>query len=114
MSENQIINLTERASQEINIAMKENNLNQNKSFLRVGVKGGGCSGFQYILDITEEKKKKDIEIEQHGIKIIVDDKSSLYLRGTKIDFKDELTARGFVFENPQATSTCGCNQSFSA
>ena len=83
--------------------------------LRVGVKGGGCSGFTYMLDLTEEPKgEMDEEIECNGVKILCDMKSYLYLTGVEIDFKDEVMGRGFVFKNPNATSTCGCGSSFQA
>jgi iron-sulfur cluster assembly protein len=77
--------------------------------------GGGCSGFSYMLDLTEESKgEADEEMESQGIKILCDMKSYLYLNGTEIDFKDEVMGRGFVFKNPNATSTCGCGSSFTA
>jgi iron-sulfur cluster assembly protein len=78
------------------------------------VKGGGCSGFSYILDLTETKKDTDEVFEQHGVRIICDPKSLLYLAGVTVDFKDEIMGRGFVFQNPNASSTCGCGSSFSA
>ncbi|MFQ5413783.1 MAG: HesB/IscA family protein [Phycisphaerae bacterium] len=82
-------------------------------YLRVGVKGGGCSGFSYSLDLTETKTDNDELWPQHGVNVICDSKSQLYLDGTTIDFKDEVMGRGFVFSNPNATSTCGCGSSFS-
>ena len=86
----------------------------SKVCLRVGVKGGGCSGFSYILDLTESKKETDEIFEQHGIRIICDPKSLLYLNGVTINFRDEIMGRGFVFDNPNASGTCGCGSSFSA
>lgn len=106
--------LSESAAREINNIVKQQELDAEKIRLRVGVKGGGCSGFSYLLDLTESQKETDEVFEQHGIKIIVDPKSLLYLNGTTIDFKDEIMGRGFVFGNPNATSTCGCGSSFSA
>ena len=82
--------------------------------LRVGVKGGGCSGFSYTLDLTETRGELDEAWEQHEVTVICDPKSHLYVDGTTVDFKDELMGRGFVFTNPNATSTCGCGSSFSA
>ena len=109
------ITLTEIAAKEIKDIIKQQELPQEKTFLRVGVKGGGCSGFSYLLDLTEEpKSESDEELDCHGIKILVDMKSLLYLDGVEIDFKDEVMGRGFVFKNPNATSTCGCGSSFSA
>lgn len=88
----------------------------DKVKLRVGVRGGGCSGFSYTLDLTEdEKAETDEEIESHGIKILVDMKSLLYLTGTEIDYRDDgIMQQGFLFKNPNATSTCGCGSSFQA
>ncbi len=107
--------LTEKAADEIKKIVKEQNLPESETKLRVGVKGGGCSGFSYMLDLTEEPKgESDEEMEAHGVKILVDMKSYLYLNGVEIDFKDEVMGRGFVFKNPNATSTCGCGSSFQA
>ncbi len=106
--------LTETAAREIKAIIKQQELDEANIRLRVGVKGGGCSGFSYVLDLTESSRDTDEVFEQHGIKIICDPKSLLYLNGTKIDFKDEIMGRGFVFNNPNATSSCGCGSSFSA
>src|SRR5688572_18677268 len=89
--------LTETAAREINKIIKEQELDVAKVRLRVGVKGGGCSGFSYVLDLTENQKETDEVFEQHGIQIVCDPKSLLYLSGTKIDFRDEIMGRGFVF-----------------
>ena len=109
------ITLSESAAKEIRHIITEQNLPAEATKLRVGVKGGGCSGFSYMLDLTEEPKgEMDEEIEAHGVKILCDMKSYLYLNGVEIDFKDEIMGRGFVFKNPNATSSCGCGSSFSA
>jgi len=117
------ITLTELAAKEVkNIvqqqyeaAQKNGEAPQKKLFLRVGLRGGGCSGFQYSLDLTENyNQEQDEQWDQHGVEVICDSKSLLYLNGTTIDFKDEVMGRGFVFTNPNATSTCGCGSSFSA
>jgi len=127
--------LTETAAREIAAIIKQQDLDLEKVRLRVGVKGGGCSGFSYLLDLTESQKDTDemweftydvpaagdgggeggtAVSEKFTIKVVCDPKSYLYLNGTTIDFKDELMGRGFVFSNPNATSTCGCGSSFSA
>lgn len=106
--------LTETAAREIKRIIEEQELDAAKVRLRVGVKGGGCSGFSYILDLTESQKDTDEEFEQHGVKIICDPKSLLYLNGVTINFRDEIMGRGFVFDNPNASGTCGCGSSFSA
>ncbi len=108
------IDLTETAAREIKTIIEQQELDTQKVCLRVGVKGGGCSGFNYLLDLTEQERETDEQFVQHGIKVVCDPKSYLYLNGTRIDFKDELMGRGFVFNNPNASSTCGCGSSFSA
>ncbi|MEM7755455.1 MAG: iron-sulfur cluster assembly accessory protein [Planctomycetota bacterium] len=106
--------ISEGAAREIKSIIEQQGLDAEKVRLRVGVKGGGCSGFSYILDLTETAKPTDEEFTQHGITVICDPKSLLYLDGTMVDFKDEIMGRGFVFQNPNATSSCGCGSSFSA
>ncbi|MEO1007855.1 MAG: iron-sulfur cluster insertion protein ErpA [Planctomycetota bacterium] len=108
------VTVTELAAKEIQRIIEEQELDAAKVHLRVGVKGGGCSGFNYILDLTESVRDSDEVMEQHGIRVVCDPKSLLYLHGTVVDFKDEIMGRGFVFQNPNATATCGCGSSFSA
>jgi iron-sulfur cluster assembly protein len=111
------ISLTETAAREIKSIIDEQSksgeLKADAVRLRVGVKGGGCSGFTYMLDLTEDAPSEaDLEQESQGVKILIDEKSEMYLDGTEIDFKDEVMGRGFVFKNPNATSSCGCGSSF--
>jgi iron-sulfur cluster assembly protein len=110
--------LTEKAASEIKKIVLEQGLPEDQTRLRVGVKGGGCSGFSYMLDLTDISEspigESDEELESNGVKILCDMKSLLYLSGTEIDFKDEVMGKGFVFKNPNATSSCGCGSSFSA
>lgn len=106
--------LTETAAREIARIIDEQELDKAKVRLRVGVKGGGCSGFSYLLDLTETQKDTDEAFDRHGITVICDPKSLLYLNGVTVDFRDELMGRGFVFNNPNASSTCGCGSSFQA
>jgi len=108
------ITLTESAAREVRRSIEEQGIDADKACLRVGVKGGGCSGFGYVLDLTEHQKETDEVVEQHGVTVICDPKSLLYLNGTTVDFRDEIMGRGFVFQNPNASSTCGCGSSFSA
>jgi iron-sulfur cluster assembly protein len=108
------IELSETAAREIKTICQQQNLVIDNVYLKVGVKGGGCSGFSYILDLTESRADSDEVYEKHGVRVLCDQKSHLYLNGTEIDFKDELMGRGFVFKNPNATSSCGCGSSFSA
>ena len=139
------VNVTENAAREIHAIINQQELDPEKIRLRVGVKGGGCSGFSYLLDLTETQKDSDEmweytypiskkatagasvsasrsdggsvavaegENEFFSVRVICDPKSYLYLNGTVIDFKDEIMGRGFVFNNPNATSSCGCGSSF--
>ncbi len=106
------LTITDTAAREISTIIDQQELDKENIRLRVGVKGGGCSGFSYILDLTENQKPQDEVFEHHGIKIICDPKSLLYLNGVTIDFKDEVMGRGFVFNNPNASGTCGCGSSF--
>ncbi len=106
--------LTETAAREIKTIIQQQELDTSKVRLRVGVKGGGCSGFSYLLDLTEAQRDTDEAFDLHGVTVICDPKSLLYLNGTTIDFKDEVMGRGFVFNNPNATTTCGCGSSFQA
>lgn len=103
--------LTERAALEVVSIKEKNNIPETHS-LRLGVKGGGCSGLSYVLAFDDVVKERDLILEKHGIKIIVDQKSMFYLSGTTLDFTDGLNGRGFVFNNPQAAKTCGCGSSF--
>jgi iron-sulfur cluster assembly protein len=109
----QAIKITTKAIKEVAKIRKENNIPENLG-LRVGVQGGGCSGLKYTLGFDAEQKEGDTIIEQDGIKLLVDGKSLFYLSGTELDFTDGLNGRGFVFNNPNATKTCGCGESFSA
>ena len=106
-----MITLTQTASQEVKrLIEKEQKPNLG---LRLGVKGGGCSGFSYVMAIDEASPKQyDTVFEQDGIKILVDAKSHLYLDGTTVDHKSSLTGGGFEFSNPLAKKSCGCGTSF--
>lgn len=107
------IKLTEKAAKEIQRVISESQ--PEGAILRVGVAGGGCSGFQYALGFDKATDpEKDMVVEQHGIMVAVDKKSDLYLDGTTIDFYDGLDRRGFTFDNPNAVKSCGCGSSFSA
>ncbi|MEW5890259.1 MAG: iron-sulfur cluster insertion protein ErpA [Pseudomonadota bacterium] len=81
--------------------------------LRIMIQGGGCSGFQYGLRLEQEMQEDDIPIEVEGVKVLVDPMSYTLVAGVTVDFIDTLTHTGFKFDNPNATSTCGCGQSFS-
>ena len=80
--------------------------------LRMGVMGGGCSGFQYGFAYAKELEQDDTNVEQHGASVVVDNMSYQYMWGAEIDYKDDLQGATFVIRNPQATATCGCGSSF--
>jgi iron-sulfur cluster assembly protein len=114
------VTLTEGAAREVKTILEQPYQQARKAgqepdklYLRVGVKGGGCAGFGYSLDLTPVRREDDECWQQDGLEVICDPKSMLYLEGVTIDFRDELMGRGFVFRNPNATSTCGCGSSFS-
>lgn len=103
--------ITPKAAKKINEIKKDNNI-PDEYGLRIGVKGGGCSGLTYILDFEEKVRENDSVFISEGIKIIVDPKSLFHLSGTILDYSDGLNGRGFVFKNPNAKRTCGCGESF--
>lgn len=106
--------VTEKAVSEIKRIIVEQGLEQDKVALRVRVLGGGCSGFQNKLDLDEKwDEKTDNLSDIDGIKIAVDKRSALYLDGATVDFHDALDKRGFIVNNPNAKTTCGCGSSFS-
>ncbi len=107
------INITPKAIKEIKKIMEENNIPENFG-LRIGIKGGGCSGMTYTLGFDAEAKPTDNVIDFDGIDVFVDMKSFLYLTGTELDYVDGLNGKGFTFNNPNAKRTCGCGSSFSA
>ena len=86
---------------------------EKQQFVRVGVESGGCSGLSYKLDFDTTTNEDDELIDNNGIKLLVNKKSFLYLVGTTLEFSDGLNGKGFVFNNPNASRTCGCGESFS-
>ncbi|WP_242916364.1 HesB/IscA family protein [Pontibacter liquoris] len=106
------ITLTERALAEVKNIIQEKNVPEGYG-LRVGVQGGGCSGMSYLLGFDKPKDSDEV-FPLEGVELIMDKKHAMYVLGMQVDFQDGLNARGFVFNNPQATSTCGCGSSFSA
>lgn len=106
------ISLSERAIKEVRRIITEQNLPEATG-LRVGVKGGGCSGFSYTLGFDDQQRPTDQISEVEGVKVLCDPKSFLYLNGTEVDFEESLMGRGFKFTNPNASKSCGCGESFS-
>ncbi|MEK6756551.1 MAG: iron-sulfur cluster assembly accessory protein [Bacteroidota bacterium] len=107
----EIVILTPRAAQEIRKVKEDNKIPESHA-LRLGVKGGGCSGMTYVLAFDESPRRGDTMYEMEGTTVYIDPKSQFYLSGTTLDFSDGLNGRGFVFNNPNATKTCGCGSSF--
>ena len=104
--------LTENAAKEIKRVITEQKMPENVA-LRVGVAGGGCSGFEYKLGLDEHvDEQTDTVCEMHGVRVVVDKKSLLHLDGTEIDYHNGIDKRGFVFSNPNATKSCGGGSSF--
>ncbi len=107
------VGLSEAATKQVKELKQKQNL-PDTVFLRMGVKGGGCSGMSYMLEFDTEKGPHDKEFEIDGVKVVVDKKSYLYLNGTTLDYVTEGLQGGFTFINPQAKSSCGCGTSFTA
>ena len=108
---NDEITLTVKAARQVAKVKSENNIPESHG-LRLGVKGGGCSGLSYVLGFDEKAKENDKIMQIQGVTVFVDPKSLFYLSGTVLDFSVGLNGKGFVFNNPQATKTCGCGSSF--
>ena len=107
------LNVTESAANEVKRIIAENSFTE-KVYLRVRVQGGGCSGFQNKLDLDQNfNEKSDLLFDAHGIQVVVDKRSSVYLEKATIDFHNDLNKRGFSVTNPQAKSTCGCGSIYS-
>ncbi|WP_185850378.1 HesB/IscA family protein [Blattabacterium cuenoti] len=105
--------ISEKAEKKLLSLMKEEGLSQDISFIRFGVKNGGCSGVSYELSFDKEKKKEDKFFQQEKIKILIDKNSFPYLEGITLEYSDGLNGKGFYFKNPKAKHTCGCGKSFS-
>ncbi|MBZ0257080.1 iron-sulfur cluster insertion protein ErpA [bacterium] len=108
-----MITLTEKAASEVKRLIEAQNLPETTA-LRVGVRGGGCSGLSYSLNFDADQKENDRSFDCNGVKLVIDSKSFLYLSGTTLDYADGLNGSGFTFDNPNATQSCGCGSSFSA
>jgi iron-sulfur cluster assembly protein len=106
------ITISESALEKVHELMKQDNLGDDY-FIRVSVKGGGCSGLSYDLDFDNKSKDGDKEFLTTSVKIVCDIKSYLYLAGTVLDYTGGLNGKGFIFNNPNAQRTCGCGESFS-
>ncbi len=108
-----VIDVTEVAAERIHLLLEKDDKLASHS-LRMKVVGGGCSGLRYELAFDDTENETDTVVEAHGVKVVVDEKSALYLMGTTLDFVDTLNETGFKMGNPNASTTCGCGESFSA
>ena len=107
-----MINITDKAAQAIRDCILAEDKVVEEAYLRVSVKGGGCSGMMYDLSIDQELREDDVVVEFEGVRVLVDKKSKLFLHGLTLDYTSGLNGKGFVFSNPNATGTCGCGESF--
>jgi iron-sulfur cluster assembly protein len=107
-----MITISEKALEHVIELMMEEGLTPDTHFLRVGVKGGGCSGLSYAMDFDDTITNMDEVVDLNVVKVVIDKKSVLYLYGTELDYSDGLNGRGFHWINPQASRECGCGSSF--
>lgn len=108
-----MITITEAAAAAIKRVLNEEQRPEG-TYMRVRVQAGGCSGLSYSLSFEDEALGSDRVIDEHGVRLLLDPKSELYLAGSRIDFQSGLSGQGFVFDNPNATGGCGCGKSFCA
>ena len=111
-TQSSLVTLTEAAVVEVRRLLDVQDLTEGG--LRLGVKGGGCSGLSYTINFDDKIGEFDTVCEQDGVKILVDAKSAIYLEGMQLDYQKDLVSGGFKFINPNASKTCGCGESFSA
>jgi iron-sulfur cluster assembly protein len=108
-----MITVSENALEHVISLMISEQLTPDTHHLRVGVKGGGCSGLSYVMDFDDQITEMDEVIDLGPLKVVIDKKSVLYLYGTELKYSDGLNGKGFHWENPNASRTCGCGESFS-
>ncbi|MGO9641008.1 MAG: HesB/IscA family protein [Candidatus Acidiferrales bacterium] len=109
-----MIHVTEKAAHKIQELLAKEGVPGDSGGLRLGVQGGGCSGLTYAMRLETQARNRDQIFEENGARIFVDPKSYLYLANTTLDYEETLMRRGFVFQNPAATRSCGCGSSFTA
>ena len=110
-TDTELLSLTEAAAVKVKQLMAEEPEGE-ATVLRVAIQGGGCSGFQYGLGFDRGSQEGDLELELHGVPVVVDPFSAPYLKGAEIDYVDSIQAAGFAISNPNASSSCGCGHSF--
>ncbi|MGC1186935.1 MAG: iron-sulfur cluster assembly accessory protein [Candidatus Acidiferrales bacterium] len=109
-----MVHVTEKAAQKIHELLVKEGVPEQSGGLRLGVQGGGCSGLTYAMRLETQARDRDKVFEENGARVFVDPKSLLYLSETTLDYEETLIRRGFVFQNPAATRSCGCGTSFTA
>lgn len=109
-----VVRITERAAKKILALLAKEGVSPEVGGLRLGVQGGGCSGLSYAMRLDTQPRERDKVFEEFGARIFVDPKSLLYLNGTTLEYEETLMRQGFVFQNPNATRSCGCGSSFTA
>jgi iron-sulfur cluster assembly protein len=109
-----MIRVTEKAAVKIRELLVKEGVPAESGGLRIGVRGGGCSGLTYAMRLETEPRTRDNVVEEYGARVFVDPKSYAYLSDTTLDYQESLMRKGFVFQNPHATRTCGCGTSFTA
>ena len=107
-----MVTVSEKALEHVIVLMMNQGISPDTHYLRVGVKGGGCSGLSYAMDFDDTVTDMDEIVDLNSLKVIIDKKSVLYLYGTELDYSDGLNGKGFNWINPQASRTCGCGESF--
>ena len=107
-----MINVSEAARNKVAALLTEEGKSLETSYIRVSVASGGCSGLSYKMEIVDAPEEGDKQIEDHGVRILVEKKSMLYLIGTTLEYSGGLNGKGFSFNNPNASRTCGCGESF--
>ena len=107
------LNVTERAVKRIRVAMTKEGISPQEGGLRLGVKGGGCSGLTYSIAFDTQPRERDRIFKFSGVRVFVDPKSFVYLHGMTLDYEETLMRQGFTFINPNSTRSCGCGTSFS-
>jgi iron-sulfur cluster assembly protein len=109
-----MLQLTEKAAAKIRELLAKEGVSPESGGLRIGVQGGGCSGLSYAMRLETQARDRDKVFEAFGARVFVDPKSFLFLNDVTLDYREEIMRRGFVFENPQASRSCGCGSSFTA
>src|SRR6266446_6272511 len=108
------IHVSERAAKKIITLLAKDGVSPEQGGLRVGVQGGGCSGLSYAMRLDTKARDRDKVFEENGVRVFVDPKSYLFLDNTTLDYEETLMRQGFIFQNPQASRSCGCGSSFTA